>query len=142
MNRAYKIARFTVIVITVSCLLSGATCLIIYLKMGLPKASAGLAFMSIISLLGFTPFMYKKDQGSIQCDERDIEINRRAALAGFCTAYLVMGVACMLPFFILGPKGTTSVQWLPMIFMGGGLCHGLVHSITILAQYGKGADND
>ncbi|MCF7974904.1 MAG: hypothetical protein K9N55_13880 [Phycisphaerae bacterium] len=138
MNRAYKIARFTVIVILASCVLSGTACLIIYLKLGLAKAGAGLAFLGICGLLGLTPFMYRKDRGKVWCDERDIEINRRAALIGFCTAYLVMGLACMLPFFILGPRGTASVQWLPMIFMGGGLSHYLAHSVAILVQYGKG----
>ncbi len=142
MNRTYRIARFTVIVIAISCLLSGVACLILYLKMGFPKASAGLAFMSILSLLGFTPLMYKEDRGKVVCDERDAEINRRAALAGFGTAYLVTGLACMLPFFVLGPKGSISVQCLPMIFMGAGICHGLSYSIAILTQYGKGGGDD
>jgi hypothetical protein len=142
MNRAYKIARFTVIVILTSCVLSGVACGILYLKMGLPKASAGLACLGITGLLGFTPLMYKEDRGKVVCDERDVEINRKAALAGFCTAYLVMGLACMLPFFVLGPNGSIFVHWLPMIFMGGGLSHYLVHSIAILVQYGKGAADD
>ncbi len=138
MNRACKIARFTVIVITTSCVLSGGAFLILYFKLGLPKASAGLAFMSILGLLGLTPLMYKKGQGKVVCDERDVEINGKAVAAGFVTAYLVMGLACMLAFFVQGPAGTISVQWLPMIFMGGGLSHGLVHSIVILEQYGRG----
>jgi hypothetical protein len=142
MNRACKIARFTVIVISTSCLLSGAAFLILYFKLGLPKASAGLAFLGISGLAGFAGLIYKKDEDQVVCDERDVEINRKAALAGFCTAYLVMGLACMLPFFVLGPRGTIFVQWLPMIFMGGGLSHYLVHSIAILVQYGKGADDD
>jgi hypothetical protein len=142
MNRVYKIAKLTVIVILTSCVLSGTAFLILYFKLGLPAASAGLAFLGLIGLLGFTPLMYRKDLAKVVCDERDIEINRRAALAGFGTAYLVMGLACMLPFFVLGPAGTTSVQWLPMIFMGGGLSHYLVHSIAILVQYGKGGGDD
>jgi hypothetical protein len=142
MNRACKLARFTVIVISTSCVLSGGAFLILYFTLGLPKASAGLAFMSLIFLLGFTPLMYRKDQGKVVCDERDIEINGKAVAAGFVTAYLVMGLACMLSFFVLGPKGTLSVQWLPMIFMGGGLSHGLVHSIVILVEYGRGTADD
>jgi len=141
MNRSYKIARFTVIVILTSCVLSGTAFLILYFKLGLPKASAGLAFLGITGLVGLTPLMYKKDEGRVVCDERDVEIMRRAALIGFTAAYLVMGLACMLPFFVLGPKGTTSVRWLPMIFMGGGLSHYLSYSIAILVQYGKESDN-
>lgn len=142
MNRACKIARFSVIVIVTSCLLSATACGILYLKFGMPKASAGLAFMAILALLGFTPLMYKQDKGRVLCDERDQEINRRAALVGFTTAYLVMGLACMLPFIVLGPNGSTPVQWLPMIYMGGGISHGLAHSIAILVQYGKEVGDD
>jgi hypothetical protein len=142
MNRAYKIARFTVIVILTSCLLSGVACLILYLKLGLPKASAGLAFLGICGLAGFAGLIYKKDEGQVVCDERDVEINRRAALVGFCTAYLVVGLACMLPFFVLGPQATISVQWLPMIFMGAGISHYLAYSIAILVQYGRGGGDD
>jgi hypothetical protein len=142
MNRAYKLARFTVIVISTSCMLSGGAFLILYFTLGLPKASAGLAFMSLIFLLGFTPLMYRKDQGKVVCDERDIEINGKAVAAGFVTAYLVMGLACMLSFFVLGPKGTLSVQWLPMIFMGAGISHYLAYSIAILEQYGRGGGDD
>ena len=142
MNRAYKIARFTVIVILTSCALSGTAFLILYFKLGLFKVLVGLAFMGICGLLGFSGLIYKKDEGKVVCDERDVEINRRAALAGFCAAYLVTGLACMLPFFVLGHRGSISVQWLPMIFMGAGLSHYLAHSIVILEQYGKGGGDD
>jgi len=142
MNRACKIARFTVIVISTSCVLSGAACLVLYFKLGLPKASAGLAFMSIMFLMGFTPLMYRKDQGKVVCDERDVEINSKAVKAGFVTAYLVMGLACMLTFVVIGPNGSVPVCSLPMIFMGGGLSHALVHSFVILVQYGKGGNDD
>ncbi|MCP4455490.1 MAG: hypothetical protein GY809_28865 [Planctomycetes bacterium] len=142
MNRTYKIARFTVIVISISCVLSGSAFLILYLTLGLPKASAGLGFMGLSGLVGLAPVIYKKDHGRVVCDERDAEIMRRAALAGFTAAYLVMGLACMLPFFVLGHRGTITVQWLPMIFMGGGLSHYMTHSIAILAEYGKGGGDD
>jgi hypothetical protein len=48
----------------------------------------------------------------------------------------------MLPFFILGPAATISVEWLPNIFMAAGLTAFLVHSVAILAQYGRRGDGD
>ncbi|MHC4747996.1 MAG: hypothetical protein ACYS18_11885 [Planctomycetota bacterium] len=69
-------------------------------------------------------------------------INRRAALAGFGTSYLLVGLACMIPFFILGPKASISVIWLPYIFGGAGLSMFFVHSVAILAQYGRGAKGE
>jgi hypothetical protein len=51
--------------------------------------------------------------------------------------FLITGIICMLPFFVLGPKATISITWLPMIFMTAGLASFLVHSIAILSQYGR-----
>ena len=79
---------------------------------------------------------FQKDPGKVTCDERDHLINTRAAAAAFASAFLVTGLACMLPFFILGPEATVSVTWLPDIFMAAGLTTFFVHSVAILAQYG------
>ena len=136
MNRMQKIAWLLVITISIAVVLSGISMGILYVKYGFPKASAGLAFLGIAGFGGLGPLIFKKDQGSTTCDERDKLINRRAALAGFATSYLLMGLACMLPFTILGPQKFISVSWLPNIFALGGLSFFFVHSVAILIQYG------
>lgn len=109
---------------------------VLYLKIGMPKAMAGLGFMGIAGFAGLGPLIFKKDPGKVTCDERDKLLNSRAAVAGFASSFLITGIACMLPFFVLGPKATISIHWLPMIFMAAGLVSFLVHSIAILSQYG------
>ncbi len=138
MNRAQKMAWFFVIVISSSLILSGTVITVLYLKVGMPRALAGLAFMGISGFAGLAPLIFRKDKGTVQCDERDILINRIAALAGFGLAYLVVGLTCMIPFFALGPNATISVVWLPAIFGAAGITTFLVHSVAILIQYGRG----
>jgi hypothetical protein len=138
MNRAQKIAWLFVITISVAVLLAGGAVGILYVKLGMPKALAGLGFLGIAGLGGFGPIIFKKDKGKVEFDERDCVINQRSALAGFGAAYMVVGLVCMIPFFVLGPKANVSITWLPMIFMGAGLSSFFAHSVAILVQYGRG----
>jgi len=86
--------------------------------------------------------IFRKDKGKVEFDERDHVINQRAALAGFGAAYMVVGLVCMIPFFVLGPKANVSVTWLPMIFVGAGLSSFFAHSVAILIQYGRRGERE
>ena len=136
MNRAQKTAWLLVITISAGFVLSCIAVVILYIKTGMPTALAGFMFMAVAAFGGLGPLIFKKDKGNITFDERDKSIKRRAALAGFGTSYLLVGLACMIPFFILGPKASISVIWLPYIFGGAGLSMFFVHSVAILIQYG------
>lgn len=138
MNRAQKIAWLVIITITAALLLTGISVGILYAISGFPAAAAGMGFLGITGFCGLGPVIFKKEQGVVDCDERDILINRKAANIGFLTAFLIVGLSCMLPFFILGPKHTISVTWLPMIFAAAGLSSIYTHSLAIIVQYGKG----
>ena len=138
MNRIQKMAWWLAIWISAGFILAAIAVAVLFLVIGMPWkiAQAGLGFLGIIGFAGLGPLIFKKDQGTVTCDERDRIINSRAAVAGFAVAYLVTGLACMLPFCILGYEATISVTWLPMIFMAAGLTSFLVHSVAILFQYG------
>lgn len=139
LNREQKMARFVIINFTVAIVLALIACGLIYLKTGsLEKASAGIGFLGLCGISGFTPIMYRQDAGAVDCDERDVLINRKAAVAGFAMAYLFVGLACMLPFTIMGSEATIQVTWLPLIFAGAGILNFYVHSITLLVLYGRG----
>ena len=140
MNRVQKMAWLFVITISVAVLLAGGAVGILYFKLGMPKALAGLGFLGIAGFGGLGPLIFRKDKGKVEFDERDRVINQRAALAGFGSAYMVVGLVCMIPFFVLGPKANISVVWLPMIFMGAGLSSFFAHSVAILVQYGWGGE--
>jgi hypothetical protein len=124
-------------------LITGISVGILYVIFGFPVAAAGMGFLGIAGICGLGPVIFKKDQGAVDCDERDILINRRAVNIGFVTAFLIVGLVCMLPFFILGSKYTISVAWLPMIFALSSLSSIYIHSIAILVQYGRrGIENE
>jgi hypothetical protein len=141
MNRTQKIAWLFVITISLAVVSSFVAFAILYVKLGIPKAFAGFALLGIAGFGGFGPIVFPKDKGKITCDERDIFINRRAAIASFTTAFLIVGLACMLPFFVLGPQATIPVWWLPVIFGMAGLATFFVHSVVILVLYGRGGSD-
>lgn len=136
MNRAQKIAWLFVVTTALAVILSIATIAVLYVKVGLPKALAGIGFIGVAGFGGLGSLVFKKDKGSVTCDERDKLINHRAALTGFTAAYLFVGLECMIPFFVLGPKANISVVWLPQIFIGAVISSFFAHSVAILVQYG------
>ena len=138
MNRIQKMAWWMAICISAGVIPAAIAIAVLFFIIGLPWsiARSGLAFIGIAGLGGLAPLIFKKDKGKVTCDERDQLINNRAAVAGFCAAFLVTGLACMLPFFVLGPEATISVEWLPNIFGAAGLTTFFVHSVAILVQYG------
>ncbi|MHC4426698.1 MAG: hypothetical protein ACYSYV_11465 [Planctomycetota bacterium] len=143
MNRAQKIAWSLVIALSFGFVLSCIAVAILSVKVGMPKALLGFSFMGIAGLGGLSPLIFKKDKGKVAFDERDKLIKRNAALAGFAASYPFVGAACMIPFYVLGPKGVISVRWLPYIFGGAAISSFFVHSVTILVQYGwRNKDNE
>ena len=137
MNRAQKAAWLMVISISTAVVLAAIAVAILYYIFGMPKvAAAGLGFLGIAGVGGLGPLIFKKDKGPVTCDERDRLINSRAALASFSASYMVVGLTCMVPFFVLGPKSSVSITWLPFIFGAAGLTGFFVHSVAILVQYG------
>ena len=142
MNRVQKIAWSFIIMISVSFILSGILVTILYVRVGVPKALYGFSLLGIAGLAGFSPLIFKKDKGKVTFDERDKLIKNMAALIGFAASYLFVGLACMIPFSILGPKGSISVRWLPNIFGGAAFVMFFAWSVAILVQYGRGGKGE
>lgn len=136
MNRIQKMAWWVVGSISTGTVVSVIAFSLLYINIGLPRAYAGFAFMAIAGFGGLGPVIFKKDKGKIVFDERDKLIKERAALAALAASYLFTGLTCMIPFFVLGPKATVSVIWLPNIWFGTFLTAFFVQSIAILIQYG------
>jgi hypothetical protein len=142
MNRVQKAAWFNLVVILISLLLSGMAVAVLAFvafvaERPLRLALGGLGFMGIIGFTGLSPLLFRKAKGQVEFDERDQLYNMRAWFLGFCASYLLFVIVCMTTWFIYGPKGTISVNVLPLIVMGGFLASILVHSLAILVQYGR-----
>ena len=94
MNRYQKMALFTVIVISIAILATiTAIAILLMLGFGWPKAFAGSCFMGIAGFAGLTPVIYKKGKSKISFDERDLLIGKKAALAGFGSAFGFTGIS-------------------------------------------------
>jgi len=141
MNRSQKIARFNLIVILTALILSGTAICAAYFAVGLPiqRAFGGFGFMGICGLMGLSPLLYKKERDKVGFDERDQLINYRAVLAAYSVFWLVFTAACTIPWWIIGPSGSISVNVLPIMLFGIGITLVLAHSLVILVQYGWGA---
>lgn len=137
MNRMQKMAWMMVV-----CTLLGLLCSVVavgylYGRVGMPKALSGLAFMGLAGLGGFAPLIFWRGKEKVEFDERDRAIGRRASWAGFGTAYLFVGLACMVPFGVMEANAAISVRWLPMIFGGAGISHFFAGSVALLILYGR-----
>ena len=146
MNRAQKIARFNLVVILISLILSLTAICILYFAVGLPiqRALGGFVFgfIGIFGLTAFSPLLYKKESGKVSFDERDLLIHRKASLRAYSIFWFLFVLAAIVPFFILGPKGTISVKYLPAMVFGGMITVMLIQSIVTLEEYGWGGKGE
>jgi len=136
MNRAQKIAWSCLITISIGFVLSIIAIVVLYPIVGMPKALRGFGLIGIGGLGAVSLLIFKKEKGKVQFDERDRLFHQRAWFAGYCASYLFFVIMCMTTWFIYGPKGTVSVNVLPLTAIGGLMALTLVHSIVILEQYG------
>jgi hypothetical protein len=141
MNRMQKIAVYNLVVLGTALLLTATAMVILYCFFDWRIASAGLGFMGIMGFAGLSPFIFKKGAEEVTCDERDILINRTAALGGFVSAYVWFCLVGTL-FMFLFKSEVLRKFGLPMLICGGGIIVGIVHSIVILVLYGRGGRNE
>jgi hypothetical protein len=140
MNRAQQIARFNLIVILTSLVLSTIAVSVLYFVVSLPmrRAVGGFGFIGICGLMGLSPFLYKKEGDKVSFDERDLMIMRNASLGAYSIFWVLLVLAAMIPFFVLGPKGMVSVKYLAAMVFGGMIIVVLVQSVITLGAYGWG----
>ena len=138
MNRAQKIAWFTLVMLALALGLSAAAFGIGYFifRVSAHQAAAGFGFIGIMGFLGLTPILFRKDKGKVQCDERDLAINCKAAVAAYSIFWVLFVAAAMVPWFIKGPQGMITVNYLPWMVFGGMFVVMLVQAIATLEQYG------
>ena len=138
MSRLQRIARFNLIVILIALGLSAIAIGVAYFVAGMPiqRALGGFGFIGVCGLTALSPILYKKEQGKVDLDERDLLIQRRAALGAYTIFWALFVLAAMIPFFVLGPDGAVSVKYLAAMVFGGMVTVGLIQSIVTLEEYG------
>ncbi len=138
MNRMQKIAWYNLIVIAAALTASGATVGLLAIFLGMPKALAGLGFLGIAGFMGLSPVLFRKKQGDVDFDERDLLIHRKATIVAYSIFWLFFSAACMIPWFLVGPKNSIPSSSLPIMLGAGGITLVLSQSLAILILYGKG----
>jgi hypothetical protein len=83
-----------------------------------------------------TPALFRKDKDKVRCDERDLAIQRKATIAAYVTFWGLFVAAAMIPWFITGPDGMITVNYLPWMVFGGMFVVMLMQAIVTLGQYG------
>ncbi len=138
MNRRQKIAWFNLVVISLALGLSTAAFCVLYFIFKLPahRAAGGFGFIGIMGLAGLAPVLFKKDKNKVEFDERDMAINRKATIISYTIFWVLFVAAAMVPWFIIGPFGTITVNYLPWMVCGGMFIVTSVQSIVILEEYG------
>jgi hypothetical protein len=137
MNREQKMAWVCVICMSLA-ITAAFTMLLIHFLLGTPKALYAVVFPCVgAPLSGLICLFIPKDKGNVTRDERDLMIRKNAAHAGFIGAFLFTCFACMVPFFVLGPKAVISVKWLPQIWIGTFVAQFFFYSLTIIVDYGR-----
>jgi len=144
MNRMQKIAWFNLIVTSLALGLSIAAFGVAYFIFGLPtyRAAGGFGFIGIMGLSGLSPVLFRKDKSKVQFDERDTAIQRKAAIVAYSFFWLLFVAAAMTPWFILGPNGNITVNYLPWMVFGGMFTVMFLQSIVTLNEYGWRGDGD
>jgi hypothetical protein len=92
----------------------------------------------LLGLLGLTPFLFRKGEGKIVCDERDQLINQRSVIAAYSVFWLVFVAACMTLPAVYGWNGAVPVVVVMSSVFVAMMVIVLVTSLATLVQYGRG----
>ena len=140
MNRYQKLAWWNLIVITATIIITSTAITIEFHIRGF--STIGPAFIAILVLLRFNPFLFKKPKGQSRAvsDERDNLIVKRAVSFAYTTFWFVFIISSFTIFWStgMGPKSSVPAITLPLMAVGGAIFMKILSSAAILVQYGRG----
>jgi len=117
----------------------------IFVYQSLPNRTADAILLPVLVLLfGSGLLLLRKKQSPVepQADERDKTIMKNAVLVSFAAAWLLLAAATAVPALMLGEAGAVPVWLLPFINWGVFVGTGIVYTVAILVQYGRGVKNE
>ena len=78
-----------------------------------------------------------KPKDNVTFDERDLLIHKRAVMAAYVALWLYFVAACVIPWCIVGPHGSVSVNIMPLALLGGLIVFTLAQGLATAVQYGR-----
>ena len=79
----------------------------------------------------------KQSPAEVESDERDDLIKKRAVIASFVSAWILLVAASVIPAVIVGEDGSVPVILLPAINISILMITIPIYSIAVLVQYGR-----
>ena len=113
----------------------------IFVFRSLPNRTATAIWLPVLVLwFGSGLLLLRKKQSPVepQADERDKAIMKNAVLVSFVATWLLLAAATLVLALMLGEAGAVPVYLLTFINWGVFVCAGIVYSVAILIQYGRG----
>ncbi|MHC4122961.1 MAG: hypothetical protein ACYSSI_05250 [Planctomycetota bacterium] len=105
-----------------------------------PLFFLGLTF--IFMVLSIILLRKKQSPCEVDYDERDITIKRKAIFTSYITLWILVFLACIIPFGMTDQKGTIQVSVLPVILFLMFIIVMLVYSAAVLIQYSRGSKGE
>jgi len=121
MNRLQKMAWYNLIVVATVLLVTVGVIAVLSWKFGWQKARSGLGVMGLFGLCGLSAVLFRRKKSKVDFDERDKLIQQRALLAAYTTFWPLWVLGSMVVWAIIGPKGSISVNVLPIFVLVGGI---------------------
>jgi hypothetical protein len=82
--------------------------------------------------------IFRKRKGRIDCDERDLAVDRQAMIIAFGTTYVFFIAVCFTTWVAAGLDKPIPAYWLVRIVLGGWVTSIVAHAVTTLVCYGRG----
>jgi len=96
----------------------------------------------LLWLLPYIQRQFHKDKRKITFDERDQLIHKKVVMASYVVLWFYFVTACVITWCLVGPKGSISVNVMPLTLIGGLVIFNLVQGLATLILYGRGAKDD
>jgi hypothetical protein len=134
MAGAQKHAAFNLAVIAAALL----TVLALTPLLGFQRAHGALG---ILGLMGLGPFLFRKRQGEVFYDERDVVIQSRAWVIAYSAFWVIFVAVCVLAPFTFGADGYVRVELVQLsVWYGFMIVWGLSALVTLI-QYARGGSD-
>jgi hypothetical protein len=103
---------------------------------------APLVMLAYLASMSFLPWLFRlfayRNKKQVTYDERDRLIEKRAALMSYFFFWLYFVIACIIPWWFTGSKGSVPVITLPIILIVGLSLFVFIRSLMTLILYGRG----
>ena len=70
-------------------------------------------------------------------DERDQLIHKKSVMAGYAVLWIYFVAVCVTSWCLVGPRGSVSVNVMPLTLLGGIVVFTFTQGLASLVQYGR-----